>query len=255
MKLLCMVLVTALSLLAFNVKGQSPAGSVPSPLPQFLPIGSNQRMFDWAVTNRYCDVDFQLTGTNFDGYYVTAERFTYRLKFDTYASFMQKLVNSSISNLVSLKKQANMDYSGIVRFFALVSITENDRNTLVFNVTNIGRLGNINSDTFSCLVPTSVNTVVDIPSIQKITLFVPSSKTYSNQWSGSTWSTNQPTGCPSEVATTNLIGLNQWSWNGSYPGGRITITAGGKTMTYTGYGDPILPPVFTLSRDLKLTLK
>ncbi len=251
----------AIFTLAFVARAQfpAPAGSstttsvvIPSVLPDSLPIGSEQIMLDWAVTNRQwmqngnpldTGVSIEIIPKDKDGNDMeSAGSSGIDIKYSSYDDFMNRMADSGMRAVYSLKKNKVVDQTRPVKI--LITLDHGNWETgngLVAILIKGGPilLSEITRDTFLDLKPTFFRSVVRITNLEKFEISVDSDPQYSYVWPTNA---SKPASAvlPSEYNTKEFVSLNPWYSTNAFKA-RFKITAG-ETATYTQTGSKLKAP-------------
>ena len=127
--------------------------------------------------------------------------------------------------------------------------------TLLIN-TNLGFVSSVTSNSFYNAKPVDLEAVVRVQSLEEFKIQVYSnwpstSGMYTYTWTPTSSVQSNPSTWREQTATNALV-LNRWYSIGLYRA-RFTITAGGKTMTYTQHGDPVSAGMLSIDRTTGLT--
>ena len=236
------IITILLSVLAPSVQAQEPAAD---PLPAFLPIGSEERMLDWIVTNRLVSLNTQIRYTNSSGSYVSYGVAAGNVSFNSYAQYKQYAVSNGWyffqQYRTNIHPNSTVEFRASVRYFGLLTV-------LAVN-TNLGAVAGVISESFSSITPTDVKVAVSVQNLEKFVVEIEDADPkYVFSWEPQNQNLqpreNAPVR-PPEQTKTDLVVLSDWYSTGAYCG-RFTITAGGLTRTYTQHGEALVPPLLRI---------
>lgn len=232
----------------------------PSVLPEYLPIGNEQVVLDWIVTNRqwnanakplstFTVISVKYTGTNkiqgARGFGLTDYEFTSYKDFEyCIGKFGMELVEKIIND-------PKVDHSIPLSMYAYHAYTDVNAETSPMGIylsKDLGPVRDVSQESFQNFKIFS-QVVVRIPNLEKFEVEVDGDEPYSYVWSSQ--SKNLDTSGPPESMTTkNFVVMQSWYCNGDRKA-RFKITAGGVAREYTQHGSRVLPPKITMTRAIE----
>jgi len=256
MKTLCLVFM----ILAVNVsfapiaKGQQTTQTVvnPSVLPDRLPIGSEQVMLDWIVTNRqwhsqaeqlFVYSDFTINYEKKGGlknymYFNFGNR-----KYESFEDFSNQLADYSLRIVDILRLLPDLDHDVPFVFTSILSYQNEESRVGIVGILlkkDLGYVDEITPESFKNIPIVGKQSVVRIPSLERFEVYVEAGEVnYTYSWPSKKV---QPASVfPVELTSKDYISLSSWYSEGQYKA-RFKITAGGQTAEYTQHGAKIEPP-------------
>lgn len=253
-----MVLVIKIVSFAPIAKGQQQTTQTvvnPSELPDFLPIGSEQVMLDWIVTNKqwhqknsplfaYTDfsIDYEKKGGQKNSrYYNFGNR-----EFKSFRDYEDQIVEYGLKLLGLLLVEPELDPEVPLTFTSLHGYFDDDSGIGgLYLEKYLGYINEIKPENFR--YPWSkiaYQSVVRIANLDKFDIKVEANETYTYSWPSKR--VTPLSGFPLETTTAEYISLASWYGQGQYKA-RFKITAGGKTTEYTQSGTKIEPPNISIT--------
>ena len=228
-------------------------------LPDFLPIGSDQIVLDWAVTNRMWYYDHASLSMN------TAWRVDFKAGavvqstagalFTSYDNFVDVIASVGPYLLDGLKKMtAKIDPDEDIELKVVHLYIDWPANLGAVGINlqkNLGKLADITLDSFKGFEMPLKQAVVRVQGLEKLEIAVESDPPYTYSWPSNV--ANPSYGYAKEQTKSNIVALSSWYSIGEYRA-RFTITAGGVTREYTQLGFPIVPPVVKMLSPSELEL-
>jgi len=222
-------------------------------LPAWLPIGSDEILINWAVTNSPSWVGAGITYTNTAGEPVKFIPYMVPLKtesLDDFREWASYAGNSIIDGLRGATGRSQISTNSTIRFYAslahrLIDGTPGGTPYEFISIyTNIGKIKDITPDTFRNMPLNNRYARIYIPGLNEIEIDVKDKHhmLWKNGVETYTYNglANQADGFipPKEMIITNVLTLR--TWYSHYPVVRITLgTTNGVRRTYTGFGDPL----------------
>lgn len=245
------ILIAFTALFANFARGQEPVTLV-NGLPNRLPIGNHRDYLEWIVTNSVAGVGAGITYTNTRNEVVELIPWINEVELHSYSDFRSWVDRAGNLIIDSLRKATGRDQispQSQIRFYASLQhrfpdSTKYGYGAEVMSIYSlIGKLSEVDSNTFSQLPLNRYYTMIGIPGLNKIEINVPNKHyvLWSNGVAKYTYNglANQADGFipPKEYLIPNLVALAPWYSTNRYPGVRITLgTTNGVERTYTGLG-------------------
>lgn len=242
--------VTFLSL-ALVARGQAPAGAVVSPpvFPEFLPIGDEWQMKDWAVTNRQWRLNgnplnvatsWSITFTARNGSESTMGSSASGYKFLDWEDFMKVSQRIGLDLLRRVRLTNDIDPSKTMVFKVIHSydnLSNQTGATGIFISKDLGTLDNVYPDLFSDETGvTYLQAVIRVDGLESLEVSTDG---------GYTW--------VKRVIKEGYFGLKPVDLeSGKFV--RYKITAKGQTQTYTQTGDKVVSPTVRVLSDKVIVL-
>ncbi len=236
------------ALSAVSVKGQTNQEPVilPNTLPSELPIGSLERIWEWDVTNRSCNVSFSFHYDDHMGTHRNIGRSGSGVTFPSYASYRECLLTNFVRLYDILLTKTNV--ASTITASAMVEYYNDLGGPLAFLIdTNIGQRQEITANVFVNLKPRLTQAVIPIRGMEQLTIEVDSDPPYRYQWPPTGI---EPTLIPSlpEHTTDDTAVLWDWYSSGDLRA-RFTIVANGYTNVYTQSGALLTQPSLEINTD------
>lgn len=224
-------------------------GTVPG-LPDFLPIGSRERLLEFIATNTTSTMMTRLFYTNLEGR-ATSLGFstpTDSLKFDSYTAFLHlahtnawRVYNACWTNMSpnsGINLRVILDTKDYYSWFVLL--------------TNAGFVGRFTPEVLWNHPIDMSYCSIYVPDLRLYRVVVENpggtNFTYTHQWTPTKWTPMQD-GFPQDMTNTNLVVLTRWYSVGDYRA-RFTITSGTNTLSYTQDGDKLVPMPLRIGHDV-----
>lgn len=248
----------AIFTLAFVVRAQSPALAgnsntasvvVPSVLPDSLPIGSEQVMLDWAVTNRQWsvyplmtswDVSIRYTGKDNNIHEVGVSVINYPIS--TYQGFEDKVVEVGNLLLNTIRKNRDIDPTkglSFKLFYGYDNDLDNTGVTSFYIQKDLGLIGTITDNTFRNMGVIWYQSIVRFKSLERVEINIDSDPAYNYVWPSGSVKTQSV--YPIEGTTSGYHVFRAWYSTNAFKA-RFKITASGETATYTQIGNKLKAP-------------
>jgi hypothetical protein len=220
-------------------------------LPEYLPIGSDQAILEWAVTNRqwYTPKTLLTFTAVFVFYTNTSGLRGYRAlglnyyKFESYKDFERKIGGFAMQLVEETIKDAAVDHSSPLSLYSYHSYRDqsaSDVGAMGVSVwKDLGLDKDIRISDFKNYKVLGKQAVIRVPNLERFEVTVDDDTSYHYTWPSDKKS--------SEHTASDFIALQDWYSKGDYKA-RFKITAGGVTREYTQHGSQILPPKVTMTR-------
>ncbi len=251
------IILIAVSSIALTAMGQPANSGVstqtvvnPSPLPDSLPIGSEQAMLDWIVTNKQWHYNTHPISsfTVFKVYFTDKKGseawYSFNITdyvFNSYNDFTDKVKKHGQELVLKIRSDNDFDPSKPVRMTTFRAYVDNigDNSAMgIYIKKDLGLVSSLNDNSFDNFEIAAKQVVIRIPKLEKFEVEVDGDIPYHYSWPSDNNS--------KEYTTGDFIALQDWYSNGLYKA-RFKVTAGGVTRVYSEQGSLIVPPVLTLS--------
>lgn len=244
---------TTILSLALVARGQAPAGAgavvVPPVFPEFLPLGDEWKMKDWAVTNRQWRLNgnplnvatsWSITYTEKDGSTSTMGTSSSGYKFLDWEDFMKVSRRIGLDLLRRVRLTNDIDTSKTMVFKVIHSyddLSNQTGATGIFINKDLGTLDNVDPDSFSDETGvTYLQAVIRVDGLESLEVSTDG---------GYTW--------VMRLIKEGYFGLKLVDLeSGKFV--RYKITAKGQSKIYTQTGDKLSPPVIRVLSDRNIAL-
>ncbi|MES2216496.1 MAG: hypothetical protein V4481_04345 [Patescibacteria group bacterium] len=221
-------------------------------LPDRLPIGSQQEMREWIVTNRTIHIDIKILYTNTSGYVEGPTRTGSYLTFTSYAQYREVVLTNCMAVLENLKKRTNIASS--LRYLTTTFYAEEAPVVGITIDTNIGYLSPSTATSISNAPMKWEFVCMKVPGVQSFAIQVDTSPPYSNMWDTVLGQTYQDPDYPIERGRTNFIVLLPWYSVGDYRARFTVVHTNGTRKVYTQAGDSVNPAQLKVVSDKLICL-
>ncbi|NDB58450.1 hypothetical protein EB001_08395 [bacterium] len=225
----------------------------PSTLPDSLPIGNEQVVLDWIVTNKQWHYNTHPISsfTVFKVYFTDKKGaeawYSFNITdyvFNSYRDFTDKVKKHGQELIQKIKSDSEFDPSKPVRMTTFRAYVDNaggskgNGATGIYIKKDLGLVSSLDDSSFDNFEIVAKQVIVRIPKLERFEVIVDGDTPYHY-----TWPTDKS---DKEYTTSDFVALQDWYSTGNYKA-RFKITAGGVTREYTQQGSQVLPPKIAMN--------